>query len=164
MALLQSGGITPGNIAIWVTTGVLADGGPLRSATNVLASLGSANFNVTTDQAIQLPNTITAFQISGILVCNASQSLTTAVGGFYPTTAKGGTAIVSSAQAYSSLTTAANLLSCTLAAGGNTTRYSSLNVDNVDGYLTIYLSLSTPQGVECTGDIFLLGTNLTLTG
>ena len=162
--ILQSGNITPGHVAIWATTGVISDGGPLRSATNVLAYLGSASFNATTDQGIQIPNTITAFQITGILITNASQSLTTAVGGFYPTTAKGGTAIVANTQVYSSLTTAAILLSATLAAGGNTTRYSSANVDNVDGYLTIYLSLTTPQGTDCTADVYLLGTDLTITG
>ena len=164
MAVLQSGNITPGHVAIWATTGVLADGGPLRSATNVLAYLGSASFNSTADQAIQLPNTITAFQITGILVCNASLDLTTAVGGFYPTTSKGGTAIVANTQVYTSLNAATKLLSCTLAAGGNTTRYSSTNVDNIDGYLTIYLSLTTPQGASCTCDCYVLGTDLTLTG
>lgn len=162
MPIIQSGNVTPGHVVIWATTGVIADGGPLRSATNVLATLPSADFNATTDQAIQLPNTITAFQITGILITNASLSLTTAVGGFYPTTAKGGTAIVANTQVYSSLTTSAKLLSATLAAGGNTTRYSSANVNNVNGYLTIYLSLTTPQGLAATADVYLLGTDLSI--
>lgn len=157
----QSGDITPGHVVIWITDGVIGDGGPLLSATNVLATLLSADANSTADQAIQLPNTITAFSITGIVITNASLSLTTAVGGFYPTTSKGGTAIVANTQVYSSLTTAAKLLNATLAAGGNTTRYTSGNVDNISGYLTIYLSLTTPQGVAGTFDIYLLGSDLT---
>lgn len=156
----QSGSITPGHIPIWVTNGVIGDGGLLQAGNTILAKLLSADFNSILDQSLQLPNTITAFGISSIIVTNASLSLTTAVGGFYPTTAKGGTAIVVNTQVYSSLTTAAKLLNPTLAAGASTTRYSSANVDVISGYLTIYLSLTTAQGVAGTADVYLLGTDL----
>ena len=162
MTVQQSGSITPGHVAIWATNGVISDGGPLVSSTNRLAALLSADFNSTADQAIQIPNTITAFQITGILITNASLSLTTATGGFYPTTAKGGTAIVANTQVYSSLTTPAKLLSATLAAGVSTTRYSSANLDNINGYLTLYLSLTAAQGVLATADLYLLGIDLTV--
>lgn len=163
MPIQQSGNITPGHVAIWTTDGVISDGGPLRSATNVLASLGSANFNVTTDQAITLPNTITAFQISGILITNASTNLTTAAGGFYADTSKTGVTIVAAAQGYTSLTAASKLLSATLAQASTVT-FTSANCDSVDGYLTIYLSLTTPQGSAATADVYLLGTDLTIAG
>lgn len=156
----QSGTITPGHLAIWTTPGVIQDGGLLAQGNTILARLLSADFNSILDQSIQLPKTITAFSISGILITNASLSLTTAVGGFYPTTAKGGTAIVAAGQVYSSLTTAAKLLSATLAAGAAATRFSSFNVDVPSGYPTIYLSLTTAQGVAATADVYLLGTNL----
>lgn len=158
----QSGSITPGNLVVWVTDGVVGDGGPVTAATNVLATLLSANFNSILDQAIQIPNTINAFQISGILITNASTSLTTATGGFYPTTSKGGTAIVAAGQSYSSLTTSAKLLNATLAAGITATRYSSANMDAINGYLTMYLSLSVAQGVSCTADVYVLGNNLSV--
>lgn len=159
-SILQSGNVTPGHVATWATDGVLQDGGILPSGNTILGRLLSADFNSTADQPIQLPNTITAFTISGILITNASLSLDTAAGGFYPTVSKGGTAIVAAGQVYSSLTTAAKLLSATLAAGISTTRFYSANVDILTGYPTIYLSLTTAQGVVATADVFVLGTNL----
>ncbi len=158
----QSGSITPGHLAVWVAPGVIADGGVVQSSNTILASLLSADMNSILDQPIQIPQNITAFQITGIVITNASLSLTTAVGGFYPTTSKGGTAIVANTQVYSSLTTAAKLLAATLAAGAATTRYTSGNVDNINGYLTIYLSLTTAQGVAATADIYLLGNDLSV--
>lgn len=158
----QSGSVTPGNLAVWITDGVVGDGGPVAAASNVLTTLLSANFNSILDQAIQIPKAVTAFQLTGILITNASLSLTTATGGFYPTTAKGGTAIVAAGQAYSSLTTSAKLLSATLAAGITATRYSSANLDLISGYLTMYLSLTVAQGAACTADIYVLGNNLSV--
>lgn len=158
----QSGTITPGHLAKWLTDGVIGDAGTTPTSTTVLTKLLSADFNSTSDQTIQLPKSITAFQITGILITNATASLTTAVGGFYPTTAKGGTAIVANTQVYSSLTTALKLLSATLVAATATTRYSSANVDVISGYPTIYLSLTTAQGVSAVADIYLLGNDLSV--
>jgi len=157
----QSGNVTPSHLAVWATDGVLADGGVV-SPMNVLARLIGADFNSTGDQPIQFPQRITAFQLTGIIITNASLSLSAAIGGFYPTVSKGGTAIVANTQVYSSLTTAANLLSATLAAGASTTRYSSANIDQIDGYLTIYLALTTAQGVAATADVYVLGNDLSL--
>lgn len=158
----QSGTVTPGHLAIWTTDNVIKDGGSVQSANTILAHLLSADFNSILDQPLQLPITITAFQLTGIVITNASLNLTTAVGGFYPTTAKGGTAIVASTQVYSSLTTAAKLLSATLAAAAAATRYSSANMDVIDGYLTMYLSLTTAQGVAATADVYVMGNNLSV--
>lgn len=158
----QSGRITPGHMAKWVTDGVIGDAGIPANGTPYLAALLSADFNSILDQGIQIPNTITAFQLTGIIITNASLSLTIAAGGFYPTTAKGGTAIVAAGQVYSSLTAATKLLLATLAGAAAATRFSSANLDVIDGFLTMYLSLSTPQGVAATADIYLLGTDLSI--
>lgn len=160
MPIEQSGSITPGHLVTWVAPGVVGDGGVVQSSNTILATLFSADFNSILDQPLQIPKHITAFNITGILITNASLSLTTAVGGFYPTTAKGGTAIVANTQVYSSLTTSAKLLSATLAAATPATRYSSLNVDVISGYLTIYLSLTTGQGLSAVCDCYLLGNDL----
>ena len=159
-SVLQSGSITPGHIATFATDGVIQDGGVVPVGNTILARLLSADFNSILDQSIQLPKAITAFQITGILITNATLSLTTAAGGFYPTTSKGGTAIVAAGQVYSTLTAATKLLSATLAGTVATTRYSSANVDVISGYPTIYLSLTTAQGAACTADVYILGVNL----
>lgn len=160
MPIEQSGNVTPGHLATWATDGVLQDGGNSPFGHGYLAALLSADFNSISDQAIQIPNTITALQLTGILITNSSLSLTTAVGGFYPATAKGGTAIVANTQVYSALTSSTKLLLATLAGAAAATRFSSANLDVVSGYLTLYLSLTTGQGVACTADVYLLGTDL----
>jgi len=132
----------------------------LTPANTILAKLFSADFNSIADQAIQFPKLITAFNITAILITNASAEPDNRRRRFYPTTAKGGTAIVANSQVYSSLTTSAKLLSATLAAGGATTRYSSANVDNISGYLTLYLSLTSAQSVAATADVYVIGSNL----
>ena len=157
MPIEQSGNITPGHVAIWMTTGVVGDGGPLKSSHTVLATLLSADFNSISDQPLLLPSTITAFAITGIVVCNSAVSLSTAVGGFYPQTSKGGTAIVANTQVYSSLNTVTKLLNCTIPAGVLATRYDRTNVPN----WAIYLSLTTAQGIAANADIYLLGVDLT---
>ena len=78
-----------------------------------LGKLTSANMNVDTDQAITL--LAGNKRITRILVVNPSTSLTTAVGGVYSTTAKGGYTIIAAAQVYSALTGSGLELSLTLA-------------------------------------------------
>ncbi len=153
--IIQSGNVTPGNLMAWVTAGVARDGGPpLGPTETVLARLLGANFNMTIDQAIPLPSSgVNRFNLTRIIVTNASLSLTTAQGGFYPQPSKGGSAIVSAAQAYSALTAATVLLNPTLTATANTTVYSAANLTS----FSIYFSLSVAQGVPSTGDIYLCG-------
>jgi len=160
-AVLQSGNVTPGHLVTWVTDGVVQDGGATPAAQRVLASLRGANFNITTDQPILIPLNFVAFQLNGIIVTNASISLTTAAGGFYPAANKGGTPIVSAAQAYSALTTPAGLLAVTLAAFGANTRFSSANLGAIGGQLAIWFALTTAQGVNAVADIYLIGTDIT---
>ena len=158
--VLQSGNVTPGHSAVWAADGVLKDGGGTPAAQRVLASLRGANFNSTTDQPIIIPLNFVAFQLTGIIITNASLSLTTAVGGFYPAASKGGTPLVSAAQAYSALTSSAALLQATLAAFGSGTRFSSANLASLGGLLAMYFSLTTAQGANATADIYAVGIDL----
>jgi hypothetical protein len=90
-------------------------------------------------------------KLSGFLgFCSAS--LTLAVGGFYPTTAKGGTPIVAATQIYSALTSASVLLNATVAATPLVTRFT---------VTPVYLSLTTAQGSAATCDIYVIGVDLT---
>jgi hypothetical protein len=147
---------------IWSTTGVAQDGGPIAvSQKNVLASARSVSFNTTNDQPIAIPQRILAFWLVGILVTNASVSLTTAAGGFYPQPAKAGVPIVPANQVYSGLINSSLLLFPTLSSFGQNTRFSSSNLGTIAGYMNIWFSLTTPQGAPATGDIYLLGVDLT---
>ena len=118
----------------------------------VLCSIRAANFNVTTDQACAIPASVTAWVPTSILVTNCSGTFTLAAGGVYPTTSKGGTALVAAAQAYTSLTGATVVLGLTLAATIATTRYT-VN--------TVYLSLTTGTGSAATCDFYVVGNDLT---
>jgi hypothetical protein len=152
--VIQSGQVTPGHAVVWTTDGAVQDGGPLLGPSETkLAQLLGANFNTTNDQQIAIPTTITKFQLTRIVVTNASLSLTTAVGGFYPQPAKGGTALVANSQVYSTLTAASVLLNPTLTSYANTTALTSAILTS----FSIYFALSTPQGVAATGDIYLFG-------
>mgnify|MGYP001564857480 CR=1 FL=1 len=159
MPIEQSGSISPGHLVKWVTEGGVGDAGP-AAGLPVLARLLSADFNSIADQPIQIPNDISAFQLTGIIITNASLSMSVAAGGFYPAVGKGGTAIVAASQGYSALTTANALLLATLTGAAASTRFSSANLTLIDGYLTLYLSLSTAQGVNATADCYILGTDL----
>lgn len=156
MSIQQSGLVTPGHLATWVTDNVIGDGGVLGAAQKVLARFGTADFNDTGDQPLLLPVTMTAFMLTGIIVTNSPVSLTAAVGGFYPAASKGGTPIVAASQVYSSLTAQTKLLSCTLAAAVATTRYSRANLTD----WAIYFALTTAQGIAATGDIYAIGIDL----
>lgn len=166
MTVQQSGQVTHGHFASWVTDGVIQDGGPVTAAQKVLAAFFNANFNTTSDQPLLVNPAITAFQLTGIVVTNASISLSAAVGGFYTAAAKGGSQIVANTQVYSSLTTANLLLQATLTAFANTARFSSNNLSllpNINNLqsLAVYLALTTPQSAPATADVYLIGMDLT---
>jgi hypothetical protein len=118
----------------------------------VLCSIRGANFNVTTDQACAIPSSVTAWAPTSILVTNCSGTFTLAAGGVYPTTSKGGTALVAAVQAYTALTGATVVLGLTLAANIATTR-QTIN--------TVYLSLTTGTGSAATCDFYVIGNDLT---
>lgn len=160
VGILQSGSVTPNHAVVWATDGVVKDGGGTPTAQRVIASLRGANFNTANDQPIAIPQQFTAFQLTSIIVTNASVSLTTAVGGFYPAAAKGGTPLVSAAQAYSVLTGVNSLMTATLAAFGANTRFSSVNLGSIGGLLMVWFSLTTPQGGAALADIYICGQDL----
>lgn len=152
--IVQSGNVTPGHLVVWETDGVARDGGPpIGTSETVLAKLLGANFNTTNDQAIALPSSISKFCLTRIIVTNASLSLTTAVGGFYPQPSKGGTAIVANSQVYSALIDATKLVNPTLASYGSGTVFTSSILTS----FSVYFALTTPQGAAATADIYLCG-------
>ena len=157
MPVEQSGNVTPGHSVIWTTDDVIEDGGPaLGTSERVLAQLLGADFNTTNDQQIALPSSIPAFQLTRIIVTNASADLSTStvpLGGFYPTVSKGGTPIVAASQSYSTLTAATKILNPTIASFGTTTKFSSANLTS----FSIYFALSTAHGSAATADIYLVG-------
>lgn len=157
MPIEQSGNVTPGHLASWITTGVLGDGGALPTAQQVLGKLLSADFNDTADQLIAYRDGIQAFQLTGIVITNSNVSLTTAAGGFYPQAGKAGTPIVAATQVYSTLTAPTKLLQATLASYGSTTLFSIVNLPDAG----IYFSLTTAQGSAGVADIYLIGMVLT---
>jgi hypothetical protein len=126
--------------------------GMVASPIVLIGELIGADMNTTDDQAIDLvlPPGCTDFILQPIRITNGSISLTTAVGGIYTATAKGGLAIGSATHAYNAIT----------ATGPNATAtLSSMSV--VAGYLRpslfaipnrVYLSLTTPQGAAATAD------------
>lgn len=164
--VLQSGAVTPGHKAVWTTDGVIQDGGPIPASEKVLAAIFGANFNTTTDQPLLIPPPITAFRLNSIIVTNASVPLTTAAGGLYTAPSKGGSAIVAAGQTYVSLTSPSLLTTATLTSFANSARFSVNNLGYLlnaynQNSLALYLSLTTPQGVPATADVYIVGTDLT---
>jgi hypothetical protein len=122
---------------------------PVASFGNVaLCKIIGANFNVTADQACVIPASITKWNATAITVTNCSTSMTLAAGGVYPTTAKGGTALVAATQVYSTLTSGTITINLTMLAAILATPYT-VN--------TVYLSLTTGQGSAATCDFFVYG-------
>lgn len=115
----------------------------------LLGKLISCNMNITTDNTI--PIISSNCMITAIYVTNSSGSLTTAAGGVYTAVTKGGTAIVSSAQAYSTLTGATIWLALTMAA-------SPIKIIANQ----VFLNLTTAQGSAMTADVYCFGVDLTL--
>jgi trimeric autotransporter adhesin len=132
-----------------IGSGTLSQARLPTGLSGVLGSLRAANFNTTLDQAIPINSRVTAFQIVKIIVTNCSGTLTLAVGGFYPTTSKGGTPIVAAAQAYSALSAATVILNPTIASNPRMT------------LANVYLALSTGAGSAATCDVYVIGDDLT---
>jgi hypothetical protein len=115
-----------------------------------------ANFNTTSDNAIQISVPSATYVIDSIVVSNPSVSLTTAAGGVYSAASKGGVAIVANSQVFSALTTNAanttgNALALTLSTAGNTTAFQGFG--QASKISTLYLSLTTAQGAAASADV-----------
>jgi hypothetical protein len=111
--------------------------------------LAGADFDSTSDQAISIsfPAGFTHYVIRRVIVSNASVSMTTAVGGIYTSSAKGGFALVAATQTYSVLTGASIFQSSTLTSTATTNQLPQT---------VLYLSLSTPQGSAATADVTII--------
>lgn len=118
----------------------------LSPGASLLGVLKGANFNTTADQAIAV--VATRYVIRRIVAANPSVSLTAAAGGIYLGAGKTGTIIVPAAQAYAALTAPLKFLDLTLAAVVGTDYFTAPQV---------LLSLTVPQGVAATGDIYIFG-------
>ena len=125
---------------------------PSGGTQKVLCSIRAANFNSTADQACSIPATVSSWAPTAIWATNCSVSMTTALGGVYPSASKGGTPLVAATQAYTALTAASIVLPLTLAANIATTRYTAS---------TVYLSLTLAQGGAATCDFYVVGVDLT---
>lgn len=115
----------------------------------IIGKLTGANLNITTDQTIPIMNA-SKFVITKIIVTNASVDISggSTAGGVYPTTSKGGTAIVANSQTYTALSAATKYVALTLASVTTTDVYTVSN---------IYFSLTTGFGSACTADIYVYG-------
>lgn len=117
----------------------------------LLGKLISANMNSTDDQRIVMFSNPSKFILRRIVVTNASISLTTAAGGVYTAASKGGTAVVASSQAYSSLSASTLFLDLTLNTSGSASTTVKSSIPN------LYLSLTTAQGAAATADVYVYG-------
>jgi hypothetical protein len=117
----------------------------------LLGKLVAADMNSTADQRIVMFSNPSKFILRRIVVTNASISLTTAAGGVYTATSKGGTAVVASSQAYSSLSASTLFLDLTLNTSGSASTTVKSSIPN------LYLSLTTAQGAAATADVYVYG-------
>lgn len=158
MSVEQSGNVTRNHLAKWITSGVIGDAGPQVAGQRVLGLQQNVDFNSTNDTPILVQSPVQVFQLTGFIITNATRSITTAAGGFYTAASKGGSAIVAAGQVYSALTGPNLLMQPTLTAFALAARFSaSLLIAN-----QIFFSLTTPQGVPCNADIYLIGVDLTV--
>lgn len=118
----------------------------------LLANLSAANFNSTADQAMTIQSGVTRYIIRRIIVEAASVNMTTAAGGIYTNAGKAGTIIVAAAQVYTALTASTKWLDLTLTAVVGTDVFTAT---------TIYLSLTTAQGVAAVASVWVFGENMT---
>lgn len=112
----------------------------------LISVLRAADMNTTADQVINLSPK--RYIVRRVIITNASTSLTTAVGGIYTGTGKTGVALVPAGQSYAALTGSNKFIDATLHASTSTDHYV---------VTTLYLSLTTPQGVPATADIYIYG-------
>lgn len=125
----------------------------------ILGVLRQADFNSTADQPIviapltsgntgYLGASASKYQILAVWVDNCTSAVSTAAGGFYTTTSKGGTPFVAAAQTYANCTSSTTMQQATLASIATTTVYSAA---------TLYLSLTTGKGSAVAGDVYIYG-------
>lgn len=163
--------VTSGNVYTADSNGVIAAVAAGQDTTDLIAmgcsfgnsqppdllfKLLSANFNSTGDQQLT-PYFQGKYRIRRITVDNTTvPGMSTAVGGIYTATAKGGTAVVAASQAYTGLTNATTALDLTLALP-NLILPPPVNLSSQP----LYLSLTTAQGAPALADVRVYGDVLT---
>lgn len=104
------------------------------------------DMNTTSDQQLNLG--VSNVIVRRVTMSGVSISLTTAAGGIYTATSKGGIQLVPSTQVYSSLTNSNKFLDLTLQNAALTNIFTGQN---------IFFSLTTPQGVPATARLCVYG-------
>jgi hypothetical protein len=112
----------------------------------LIAVRRGVNMNTTSDTPLLLGPK--RFIIRRVIVTNASVSLTTAIGGIYTGAGKTGTALVPASQTYSALTAPSKYMD---------TGQHILTITDMFSNQTLFFSLTTPQGVAATADIYIYG-------
>ncbi len=121
-------------------------------AARVCWTLIGADMNSTADQAFTKVGTWSTMIPMRAILFNASASLTTAAGGVYSATSKGGAAIIAAASTYANASTATSSGQALAFAGA----YGSIHT-----FSALYLSLTTPQGSAATADYYIIGCPIT---
>lgn len=112
----------------------------------ILLGFVTANADTTSDSVI--PILAAKYIVRKIIAHDASISLTTVAGGVYTAAAKGGSAIVASAQVYTDLTAATKFLDLTLQTPATSDYLAGSN---------LFFSPTTPQGATATVQIEVWG-------
>jgi hypothetical protein len=102
--VLQSGNVTPGHLASWVTDSIIEDAGITFSTVygRFVATAQAVNFNSpNTDTPISLPLPLgyTRYRVSSIMISGATGLLTTSTVGVFTTPGGGGVPVVSGGTA-----------------------------------------------------------------
>lgn len=114
----------------------------------LLGKIIGANMNSTSDQPIVINSG--NYIIRNIVATNASISLSLAIGGVYAASSKT-TPVVANTQVFSALTASSKTADLTL---------NALGVSDKRTETTLYLSLTTGQGVAATADLYIFGDRL----
>jgi hypothetical protein len=148
----QSGRITPGHLAAWVTDNVLADAGVQfnNAYGKFVSTVQNVNFNAgNTDTVIpiNLPLGYTRYRVEQIFISGASASIATATCGVFTAAGAGGVSIVTAGTAITVNQTGSDVPN----------NMQSLPVNNsltqyfIDGVL--YFRVGTAQGAPATASV-----------
>lgn len=148
----QSGQVTPGHLAAWVTDNVLSDAGVQFNNTygKFVFTLQGVNFNLANNDNpinINLPLGYTRYRIEQIIISGASGPLSTATCGVFTQAGAAGTPIVTSGSAITVTTGAADT--------ANNMQSLTINNQSTAAYndLMLFFRTQTPQGAPATGSV-----------
>lgn len=153
--VLQSGPVTPGHLASWVTDGVIADSGVTFTNTygTFASTVTAINFNLTNyDNAIpiNLPAGYTRYRVERIILSDATASLSTATCGVFTETGGAGFAVVASGSAITVTQTTPDT---------NNNAQSFTIVDQNTMVLSdtvLFFRVQNPQGVAAFGNVTII--------